>query len=84
MYLLRMGAIPWGTLVGLSLIVGGGAGNLVDRLLRQGRVGDFIMVGVGTVRTGIFNCADMAVLAGLSHPAFQSVHEKDPPLSPDN
>jgi len=62
--LARRRAVGWGTLVGLSLVVGGGAGNLVDRLLRDGRVGDFIMVGVGGLRTGIFNFADVAVLAG--------------------
>src|SRR5208283_6211099 len=65
-YLLRKGGIPWATLVGFSLIVGGGLGNLVDRLLRDGRVGDFIMVGVGGLKTGIFNFADCAVLAGCA------------------
>jgi signal peptidase II len=63
-YLLRKRGIGWGTLVGFSLIVGGGAGNLIDRLLRDGSVGDFIMVGVGGLRTGIFNFADLTVLAG--------------------
>jgi signal peptidase II len=63
-YLLRKGGIPWGTVVGFSLIVGGGAGNLIDRLLRDGRVGDFIMLGIGGVRTGVFNFADLAVLTG--------------------
>jgi signal peptidase II len=63
-YLLRKRGIGWGTLVGFSLIVGGGAGNLIDRLLRDGHVGDFIMVGVGGLRTGIFNFADLTVLAG--------------------
>jgi signal peptidase II len=63
-YLLRKGGISWGTLAGFSLIVGGGAGNLIDRLLRDGRVGDFIMIGAGGLRTGIFNFADLTVLAG--------------------
>ena len=64
MYLLRRGGIVWGTLVGFSLTVGGGAGNLIDRLLRDGGVADFIMVGIGGSRTGIFNFADLSVLAG--------------------
>jgi signal peptidase II len=63
-FLLKRGAIGWGTLAGFALIAGGGAGNLIDRLLRNGRVGDFIMVGIGSIRTGIFNCADLTVLAG--------------------
>jgi len=63
-FLLKKGGIGWGTLVGFSLIVGGGCGNLIDRLLRNGRVGDFIMVGIGGIHTGIFNFADLTVLAG--------------------
>lgn len=62
--LLRRRGVGWGTLTGLSLIVGGGAGNLIDRIFRDGRVGDFIMLGVGRLHTGILNFADVAVLAG--------------------
>jgi signal peptidase II len=51
-------------LVGASLICTGGASNLVDRLVR-GSVVDFINVGVGPVRTGIFNVADLAITLGV-------------------
>ena len=37
---------------------------MIDRLLNEGRVTDFLNVGIGTLRTGIFNPADMAILAG--------------------
>ncbi len=47
-----------------ALIIGGGVGNLLDRLFRQGAVVDFVNVGIGGLRTGIFNVADMAVLFG--------------------
>lgn len=47
----------------LSLIVGGGIGNIIDRIF-QGSVTDFINVGIGPLRTGIFNVADMAILFG--------------------
>jgi signal peptidase II len=57
---------PWAVLAGLSLIVGGGCGNLIDRLFHDGRVGDFLMVGVGSLHTGIFNLADLSVLAGCA------------------
>lgn len=74
-YLLKRGEIGWGTLAGFSLIAGGGAGNLIDRLLRDGKVGDFIMIGFGSIRTGIFNFADLSVLAGcivlLASPATE-------------
>jgi signal peptidase II len=50
--------------VALALVAGGGISNLIDRLLHDGRVTDFLNVGVGSLRTGIFNLADMAILAG--------------------
>jgi signal peptidase II len=50
--------------VALALIAGGGLSNLIDRLLYNGRVTDFLNVGIGSLRTGIFNLADMAILAG--------------------
>ncbi|HEY2531940.1 MAG TPA: signal peptidase II [Xanthobacteraceae bacterium] len=50
--------------VALALLAGGGISNLIDRLLYDGRVTDFLNVGIGSLRTGIFNLADMAVLAG--------------------
>jgi signal peptidase II len=51
--------------IALALVLGGGIGNLVDRLLHNGLVTDFLNVGIGPVRTGIFNVADMALTAGL-------------------
>jgi signal peptidase II len=50
--------------VALALIAGGGISNLIDRLLYDGRVTDFLNVGIGSLRTGIFNIADMAILGG--------------------
>jgi signal peptidase II len=52
-------------LVGLALFVAGGASNLVDRIMR-GSVIDFMNVGVGPLRTGIFNFADTAVMLGVA------------------
>jgi signal peptidase II len=51
--------------VGWSLVVGGGLSNLIDRVLRDGRVVDLLRVGVGDLRTGIFNVADAAIVAGV-------------------
>ncbi len=53
-----------GRFVALALVAGGGISNLIDRLLYDGRVTDFLNVGIGSLRTGIFNIADMAILAG--------------------
>ena len=52
------------TLMGLSLIAGGSIGNQIDRLLNGGAVVDFMSVGIGQIRTGIFNLADIAILTG--------------------
>ena len=49
--------------VSVAAIIGGGVGNLVDRV-QFGAVRDFLNVGIGPVRTGIFNVADMAITFG--------------------
>jgi signal peptidase II len=38
--------------------------NLVDRLLFEGGVIDFLSIGIGGFRTGIFNLADVYILVG--------------------
>ena len=48
----------------LSCILAGGVGNLIDRVFRGGVVIDFLNLGVGPVRTGVFNVADMAITGG--------------------
>jgi signal peptidase II len=51
--------------VGAALICSGGLGNLIDRFSHNGYVTDFLNVGIGPLRTGIFNVADFALLLGL-------------------
>jgi signal peptidase II len=53
------------TTVSMSLVVAGGLGNLIDRAVK-GTVTDFMFVGYGWLRTGIFNVADMAIMAGMA------------------
>lgn len=48
----------------LLFVVGGGISNLVDRLLYDGGVIDFLSIGLGDFRTGIFNLADVYILVG--------------------
>lgn len=60
-----------------SLILAGGASNLIDRLINNGGVVDFISIGIGPVRTGIFNLADLFILAGAFYLGFSvAVREK--------
>jgi signal peptidase II len=51
--------------VALSLILGGAAGNLWDRLAR-GRVVDFLLFYVKQYQWPVFNLADSAIVAGAS------------------
>jgi signal peptidase II len=50
--------------IGFSLILGGGVGNLIDRIAK-GTVTDFLVMGTDTLHTGIFNVADMAIVLGV-------------------
>jgi len=52
-------------LLGVSLFAAGGASNLLDRVI-YGNVIDFMNVDIGSVRTGIFNVADMAIMLGAA------------------
>ena len=56
---------PRPALLGVALFVAGGASNLVDRIA-YGTVIDFMNVGIGSLRTGIFNVADMAIMVGTA------------------
>ena len=58
---------------GLALLIGGGLGNLWDRLLYQ-RVVDFMNMGLGSLRTGIFNVADFAIVVGICFMVFGQYH----------
>lgn len=49
-----------------ALVLGGGIGNLMDRILNEGRVIDFIMIRLGEVHTAIFNVADVFILVGTA------------------
>jgi len=52
------------TLIGLCFVIGGGVGNLFDRIL-YGSVTDFLYVKFGFFQTGIFNMADVSIMVGI-------------------
>ncbi len=52
------------SLVGFSLIIGGGIANIFDRII-YGSVTDFLYINLGFFKTGIFNIADLSVTTGL-------------------
>jgi signal peptidase II len=51
--------------VALGLVAGGGLANWLDRVVDDGAVTDFVSLGIGTLRTGIFNLADVAIVLGV-------------------
>ena len=51
-------------ILGICFIVGGGIGNIYDRLM-YGSVTDFLHINFGFFETGIFNIADVAVMLGV-------------------
>jgi len=50
--------------IALTLVLSGGIGNLIDRIFHQGVVIDMLNFGIGNLRTGILNLADLAVTFG--------------------
>ena len=48
----------------MSLIVGGGVSNLLDRVRQAGEVTDFLVLSAGPFHTGVFNPADVAITGG--------------------
>ncbi|HEX2734420.1 MAG TPA: signal peptidase II [Polyangiaceae bacterium] len=72
-------ALSWKSPVfGAVLLAAGGIGNLIDRILRDGAVIDFMNLGIGPVRTGIFNVADVQIMAAVAIFVFF----KEPPALP--
>ena len=51
-------------LIGLCFVIGGGVGNLFDRIL-YGSVTDFLYLKFGVFQTGIFNMADVSIMTGM-------------------
>jgi signal peptidase II len=49
----------------LSTIIGGGLGNLIDRIIHNFTVVDFLNFGIGSLRTGVLNIADLSVTFGV-------------------
>ena len=73
---------PLSSAIAWSLVLAGGLSNLLDRIIHDGRVIDFINLGIGTLRTGIFNVADVCITIGISllllyafHRPHARVHE---------
>jgi signal peptidase II len=86
--LLGVSQIDRWSYVAWTLVFVGGVGNLIDRIRIQAVI-DFLNLGLGNLRTGIFNVADIAITAGFimlvpqifTSPNTESENTVAPPLS---
>ncbi len=81
--LVKANAMRFNQLLPLALIFTGGMGNIVDRLMYHRHVTDFMNVGIGELRTGIFNVADMCVTTGVIILLLQGF-KKEKPAEPNS
>ncbi len=64
-YMLQQKTMSNLQLIACALIISGGFSNLFDRITNNGGVVDFMYMGIGWLHTGIFNVADVAIMAGV-------------------
>ena len=67
--------LSFSQLVPFALIFAGGSGNIIDRLIYDRHVADFMNVGISSLRTGIFNVADMCVTTAVVILVVQSLRK---------
>ena len=79
-YVLASKKMPITYVMAITLIIGGGIGNLIDRIFNDGAVVDFMNFGVGFFRTGVFNVADICITVGASLLFLFSVHHQEKAL----
>ncbi|RDV37457.1 signal peptidase II [Bradymonadaceae bacterium TMQ3] len=65
-WIMRTPGLSKFSVVAAGLVIGGGIGNVIDRVLFEGGVTDFLNLGIGTLRTGIFNVADVWIMLGAA------------------
>ena len=63
-YVLTRDNMSKGELIAVTAIIGGGLSNIIDRLRLGGLVTDFLNFGIGNLRTGILNIADLSITFG--------------------
>ncbi|TVZ14408.1 signal peptidase II [Maribacter sp. MAR_2009_72] len=63
------------SLTAFALVIGGGLGNLIDRIV-YGSVTDSFQLRFAFLRTGIFNLADVAVTIGIVLLLYEMIKSK--------
>jgi len=80
-WVVRSRRIRYLEVVAVACIVGGGISNLLDRCFYNGGVFDFLNIGIGSVRTGVFNVADVGIMLGAALLLLNGMNRK--PVLPD-
>jgi signal peptidase II len=57
--------LDWRQRLCVGVIGASGAANIIDRIRFDGAVTDFLNLGLGSIRTGIFNVADVTLIVGV-------------------
>jgi signal peptidase II len=65
------------TLTGICFVLGGGLGNVFDRIV-YGSVTDFLHIDFGIFQTGVFNLADVSIMAGMLLIVFDYFKGREP------
>ncbi|MBB6237671.1 signal peptidase II [Pedobacter sp. AK013] len=71
-YLFAKKNLPVTMQVALCFLIGGGIGNLYDRII-YGSVTDFMHMDFYIFQTGVFNFADISIMIGIGILLFQSI-----------
>jgi signal peptidase II len=75
-FLILKSNLPRLSAIGLAFIIGGGMGNIYDRIM-FGSVTDFLHMDFVIFQTGIFNMADVSIMVGMFMMFVQTVVKKD-------
>jgi len=74
--IMKIREFDWIRILAFALVFAGGAGNIIDRVLFDRHVTDFMNLGIQNIRTGIFNVADVCITAGVAVLIFSHKNEK--------
>jgi signal peptidase II len=74
-YLIQNTKLSRATIIGVSFMIGGGAGNVFDRII-HGSVTDFLYLDFPPLHTGVFNMADLSITTGVIIILFDMVMQR--------
>ncbi len=74
-YLVTKRDLPRLMQLGLCFLIGGGIGNVYDRMV-HGSVTDFMHMDFVIFRTGVFNVADLSIMVGIAILLVHSLKHK--------